>query len=68
VNALELVRAARGEEERLAERGQRALEIGPAVPDARADARPVVEAGAAHLRVVQREAERAHQVKLRAHR
>ena len=63
---LESTRAARGEEERRPQRRQRALEVGPARPDRRVDPRPVVEPGPANLLFVQREAERADEVKLRA--
>ena len=63
---LEWPGAAGGEEERRPQRRQRALEVGPARPDRRVDARPVVEPGAPNLLVVEREAERPDQVKLRA--
>ena len=62
----EVARCAGAEEERLAQLGQRGFEGPPVGPHAGLDARPVVEPGAAHLALVEREAQRLDQVELRA--
>jgi len=45
------------EEERLAERGQLPLEVGPAGPDPEIDVLPIIQAGPFHLALVEGEAE-----------
>ena len=55
-------------EERLPELRQRGLERVPRRPDPRLDPLPVVEAGSAHLALVEREAERLDEVQARAGR
>src|SRR4029079_17272469 len=52
-------------EESFAERWQDLVEGGPAWPQSRIDPRPIVEPGAPHLLVVEREAEGLDQVELR---
>src|SRR5205823_72724 len=67
-DVLEAALGAGGVEVWRAERRQRALERREGGPEAGRDARPVIEPGAAHLLVVEREPERRDQVQLRARR
>src|SRR5688572_22797798 len=62
-----MTRRLRRKEIWLAERGEFTLERLPAVPDSQVDMLPVIEAGAFHLSLVEREAERLDEMQPRAH-